>query len=216
LGFITDIGLIKSETSITASIFEKLFPDFNNIIYKSPNNYLSICWKAYTDNYPNENVGTNGKYFELCIATLLIKEKILPFYVQAKVAFVPNVEYDFILYSKEVGPICISAKTSLRERYKQADLEAIALKYVHRKSKSYLLTLNEKESDNIKIKIKNGDVIGLDDSIHVLSDELNLFIESLRYYSFCIAPTVDVVRSEVIITKEKINSAFNKGNNFTK
>jgi hypothetical protein len=49
-------------------------------------------------------------------------------------------------------PICISAKTSLRERYKQADFEAIALKYVHRKALSFLVTLEENEAKSVKAK----------------------------------------------------------------
>ena len=206
MGLINDIGLIKSKNSKTVFIFEKIFPNFFNISYRSPREYISICWDEYKKNYPEENVGINGKVFELCIATLLIREKILPFYMQAKVAFVPNVEYDFIFYSKEIGPICISAKTSLRERYKQADLEAIALKYVHRKSKSYLFTLSESESRSIKDKIKNGDVIGLDESIYVISNEFDAIIKYLKGLKFCIAPNVNIIESDTIVTNEKINS----------
>ena len=43
-----------------------------------------------------------------------------------------------------------------RERYKQADLEAIALKYVHRKALSYLVTLEANEAKSVKAKIKSG------------------------------------------------------------
>lgn len=75
--------------------------------------------------------------------------------MSAKVAFVPNVIYDLMFYTSERGPICISAKTSLRERYKQADLEAIALKYVHRKALSYLVTLQTNEA-KIRMKRNNG------------------------------------------------------------
>ena len=116
MNLLSALGLIGPNTK-TGSIFEDLLPNFFALSYKKPKDYISLCWGKYKDNYPNESVGTNGKFFELCIATLLIREKILPFYVQAKVACVPNVEYDFILYSKEVGPISMSLKTSLRERY---------------------------------------------------------------------------------------------------
>jgi len=40
----------------------------------------------------------------------------------------------------------LTIKTSLRERYKQADLEGLALKQVYRKSKTYLITLSGQES----------------------------------------------------------------------
>lgn len=82
-----------------------------------------------------------------------------------------------MFYTTERGPICISAKTSLRERYKQADLEAIALKYVHRRALCYLVTLDISEAKKVKEKIKSGDVIGLDKVVVATSDEFNDLIE---------------------------------------
>jgi len=100
--------------------------------------------------------------------------------MSAKVAFVPNVIFDIMFYTRECGPICWSIKTSLRERYKQADLESIALKYVHRKSLSYLITLNESEASSVKEKIRNGDVIGLNDVLVATSTEFDLLVSELK------------------------------------
>ena len=122
----------------------------------------------------------------------------------AKVAFVPNVIYDLMFYTEERGPICISAKTSLRERYKQADLEAIALKYVHRKALCFLLTLEENEAKSVKAKIKTGDVIGLDNVIVATSDEFDNLIKDLKFYQFSEPPTVKVIESNQVITSEKV------------
>ena len=146
----------------------------------------------------------NGKVFEYLLATLFVREEILPLYLSAKVAFVPNVIYDLMFYSTERGPICLSAKTSLRERYKQADLEAIALKYVHRKALSYLITLDENEANNVRAKIKSGDVIGLDNVIVATSLEFDKLIMEMRSYTFCEPPTVKVIESNQVITKEKL------------
>jgi hypothetical protein len=106
----------------------------------------------------------------------------------------------------ERGPICISAKTSLRERYKQADLEAIALKYVHRKALSYLVTLEENEARSVKEKIKSGDVIGLDNVVVATSNEFNELIEELKSYKFSEPPTVKVIESNQVITIEKVKA----------
>jgi len=130
----------------------------------------------------------------------------LPLYISAKVAFVPNVIYDLMFYTTERGPICISAKTSLIERYKQADLEAIALKYVHRKALSYLVTLEEKEAKSVKEKIKSGDVIGLDNVVVATNNEFNLLIDELKTYKFSEPPTVKVIESNQIITSEKMKN----------
>jgi hypothetical protein len=146
----------------------------------------------------------NGKIFEYILATLFFREEILPLYISAKVAFVPNVIYDLMFYTSERGPICLSAKTSLRERYKQADLEAIALKYVHRKALCYLLTLEEYEATRVKEKINSGGVIGLDDVIIATNPEFDELIASLKKYKFSEPPTVKVIESNQIITKRNI------------
>ena len=53
-------------------------------------------------------------------------------------------------------------KVSLRERYKQADLEGLALRQVYRRAKIYLITLSEKEAAGVVEKIKVADIAGLD------------------------------------------------------
>src|SRR5690606_36002095 len=149
MGILRDLNLVRGELNLASKIFEDLLPSFMDIDYQTPNEYVAKYWNEYLgvrdDLIPNEQTrrGVNGKIFEYILATLLIRERIFPIFMNAKVAFVPNINYDLLLYSSDQGPICISAKTSFRERYKQADLEAIALKYVHRKSKSYLVTLSE-------------------------------------------------------------------------
>ncbi len=147
--------------------------------------------------------------FEYILASLCIRENILPIYMSAKVAFVPNVVYDLMFYSTERGPICWSVKTSLRERYKQADLESIALKYVHRKALSFLITLNETEAKSVKGKIKTGDVIGLDDVIVATKPEFDDFIvKELKTFKFEEPPTVKVIESNQVVTIERVKSVF--------
>ncbi len=182
-----------------------MFPSFLNVRYKKPSDYISKYWEAFKK-HPEGNNNLNGKIFEYILATLFVREDILPLYMSAKVAFVPNVIYDLMFYTYERGPICISAKTSLRERYKQADLEAIALKYVHRKALSFLVTLEENEAKSVKSKIKSGDIIGLDNVIVATSNEFKELIEELKSYKFSDPPTVKVIESNQIITIDKLKS----------
>jgi hypothetical protein len=209
MGILADLGLVRSAASKTGRIFEELIPDFFRVPEISPDNpstYIRKCWSEYQRAHPSEDVGTNGKFFELCIATMLVREDILPMYLQAEVAFVPNIEYDFIFYTADRGPICISTKTTLRERYKQADLEAVALKYVHRRAESYLVNLSEDENRNLQQKIAQGGLIGLDDSLYALGDEFNRFIQRLKKRTFIIAPEVKVITAQAIITRETVGS----------
>lgn len=200
---LNQLGITIGKGKKANIIFDSLFPNFLDIKYEKPSEYISIYWEAYK-NHPEGNNNLNGKIFEYILATLCVREDILPLYLSAKVAFVPNVIYDLMFYTTERGPICISAKTSLRERYKQADLEAIALKYVHRKALSYLVTLDVNEARGVKAKIKSGDVIGLDKVVVATSEEFNDLIKELKQYIFSDPPTVKVIESTQIITKEKL------------
>jgi hypothetical protein len=198
------LGITIGANNKAEAVFNSLHPSFLNIKYEKPCEYVNIYWEAYQK--ISEGNTLNGKIFEYILATLCVRENILPLYLSAKVAFVPNVIYDLMFYTSERGPICISAKTSLRERYKQADLEAIALKYVHRKALSYLITLEENEAKSVKSKIKSGDVIGLDDVVVATSNEFNLLIEELKSYQFSEPPVVRVIESNQIITQEKVKA----------
>lgn len=198
------LGIIVGPDTKAGKIFEQLFPNFMEVDYNLPSEYVSKYWEKY-QSIPDTNVNLNGKMFEYILATLCIRENILPLYLSAKVAFVPNVIYDLMFYTAERGPVCWSVKTSLRERYKQADLESIALKYVHRKAFSYLITLDEKEANGVKEKIKTGDVIGLDNVIVATSPEFDNLIITLKSFEFAEPPTVKVIESNQIVTLEKVH-----------
>lgn len=198
------LGIIVGPDTKAGKIFEQLFPNFMEVNYNLPSEYVSKYWEKY-QSIPDTNVNLNGKMFEYILATLCIRENILPLYLSAKVAFVPNVIYDLMFYTAERGPVCWSVKTSLRERYKQADLESIALKYVHRKAFSYLITLDEKEANGVKEKIKTGDVIGLDNVIVATSPEFDNLIITLKSFEFAESPTVKVIESNQIVTLEKVH-----------
>lgn len=197
------LGIVSDGSKKAAKVFEDIFPDFREIVADTPSKYISIFWNIYK-NLPDGNKDLNGKIFEYLLATVFVREGIIPIYMNAKVAFVPNVNFDLMFYTSERGPICISAKTSLRERYKQADLEAIALKYVHRKALSFLVTMDEKEADKTKVKIKKGEIIGLENIILATSLEFDELISELKQYEFCLPPKVEVVTSNMIVTKDNV------------
>lgn len=199
------LGITIGLNTKASKIFQEVFPNFFDVEYLTPSEYVSKFWEIYKNRSTN-NSNLNGKIFEYVLATLCIRENILPLYLSAKVAFVPNVIYDLLFYTDERGPICWSVKTSLRERYKQADLEAIALKYVHRKALSYLITLEENEAKSVKNKIKTGDIIGLDEVVVATKPEFDELIFELKEFQFSEPPIVKVIESNQIITREKVNS----------
>ncbi len=126
--------------------------------------------------------------------------------MQAKVAFIPNVNYDFVIYSKEIGPIVLSAKTSIRERYKQADLEAVALKYVHRKSESYLISLDAVEVRSRKNNL--ADVMAINNFIDAFTTEYDDLLTSLQARQIIESPVISIIESNIIINKENFNQRW--------
>lgn len=202
-----DLGIVIGSDTKAGNLFEELYPDFMTVEYEKPSEYVKLFWEKYkllVGKKPN----LNGKMFEYILASLSIREGILPLYLSARVAFVPNVVYDLMFYTAERGPICWSVKTSLRERYKQADLESIALKYVHRKALSYLITLDVGEAMGVKEKIKKGDVIGLDDVIIATNPEFDELVANLKSFIFEEPPTVKVIESNQVVTLEKVKSVY--------
>lgn len=196
------LGLKKKATK-SSKIFDGIFSGktFMDIEYENPSEYVTKYWAEYKKCGNNDN-SVNGSVFELIIYTLLYRENILPMYLQANLAFIPNVKYDLILYNEEVGPISLSLKTSLRERKKQADLEAVALKYVHRKAKCYLISIDAAEVSAAQKDIKKGALLGLDCVLNATTPEFDDFIKELKEVPFTIAGSVPVVSSNSII---KIN-----------
>ena len=201
------LGIVKSKTKGYHVFMEHIAPDFMSNTM-GPSEYVRYCWDNYENSGVERNNSLNGTIFELIIATLFVKEGILPLHLQAQVAFVPNVNFDAVLYTHETGPIGLSLKTSLRERYKQADLEAVALKYVHRKAENYLLTMDREEADSVSRKIATGAVLGLDKAVLASSDEFDSFVNNLKSKAFVSPGSVEIITASRIITEQIIADAL--------
>ncbi|MBE8233336.1 MAG: hypothetical protein HAW67_06325 [Endozoicomonadaceae bacterium] len=171
-------GLIN-KNKVSCILFLELCPDFLDEPHLDACEFMNKYWGNYRNFYQkHQNNSMNGAIFELLCYGMLIRNGITPFYIQSNVAFVPNVRYDVLLNTQEYGPLGLSLKTSLRERYKQADLEAYVLKNVHRKSMSFIITANEDEAVLVNKKITKGDLLALDyvyslNNINELVDFLN-------------------------------------------
>lgn len=73
------------------------------------------------------------------------------------------------------------------------------LRQVHRRSKSYLITLEKGEATTVRKKISEGQVLGLDDVILATSESLDMLIDELAGYTYIKPPRVNIVSSTRII-----------------
>jgi hypothetical protein len=183
------------------STLQNMLRDFPLEPGMKPSAVVEKYWSIYKNPksiYEKHNNSLNGGLFEELIILVLKMQGILPFYVQANVAFVNVAQYDIIIYTKEIGPISLSLKTSLRERWKQAEFEAQILRGVHRKSESYLVTLDE-DNEVPRRRVDASDIVGLDAFVLAGTRELDALIEHLKHYHPIEAPIVKVVDSSRII-----------------
>ena len=123
----------------------------------------------------------NGYLLEALVVKLL-RTKIDPscIFTNRKIALIDDTTYDITLCAtsnngKTQSPICLSVKTSLRERYKQAEREGLNAKQVHLGSFTALLTMDSKTAEK-----KGGNMRGLDMVVDCASEtSLRAFLEKI-------------------------------------
>jgi hypothetical protein len=172
-------GIAKDISKQAVKRLLKIQPTLDHFPYPSPSQYFSRVWAAVSAG-SDFSGNMAGECFELVIACVLLREGILPFYMQAEVQYVPDARFDILIYTKEIGPVALSLKTSLRERYKQAELEALSLRSVHRKAETYLLTNNVIEGQGRQKQIDEGVLIGIKEVVIPDSKDFDTLISYLK------------------------------------
>lgn len=154
-----------------------------------PSSFLEKFWSRYPQGTPV----VNGNVFEVLISVLLYRQGLKPLYQQATIAFVPNVIFDLVLYTKEYGPVVLSIKTSLREQYKQVDLEGTVLRNVHRRARTYLITANKNEAASVNRKITGFDVQGIEKVVYAFGKDMDELVVFLRQLELVQPGTQDIL-----------------------
>ena len=122
---------------------------------------------------------------------------MLPFYYQASFERIPNACFDIVFYNLK-APVVFTIKTSLRERYKQSDLEGRVLKQVYIKAKTYLITLSAKEIDGVKRKIKDGSITGIDECFLANEKDFDSLLKKLKQENFTKAEKILPIKGSFV------------------
>ena len=195
--YLVDYGVISeasASSSASANLLLSIQPNLDSIKISKPSKYIDFIWReAERDQRLTRDV--RGKFFELLVASSLIKNQVLPFFWQAQLEFVPLANFDLVVYTEERGPIVLSLKTSIRERYKQAEFEAQAMKDVHRRALNYLVTIESDEAISLKSKIDSGVLTGIDDVVVANEDSFDRLIERLKSLTIVDTPVFSAVRN---------------------
>jgi hypothetical protein len=195
--YLVDYGIMSessSHSSLSAQLLLSIQPSLETIKINQPSKYVDFIWnKAEKDDRLTRDV--RGKFFELLIASCLIKNGILPFFWQAQLEFVPLANFDLVVYTEERGPIVLSLKTSIRERYKQAEFEAQAMKYVHRRASNFLVTIERNEAVSLKAKIDSGVLNGIDSVVVANEKSFDELMELLKSLSIVDTPVFSAIKN---------------------
>lgn len=157
----------------------------------TPSEFIRTYWGYYKKENPSNN-SVNGTVFENLIIISLAREGIENIYYQTQLSFVPSAKFDVFLYHEET-PMALSIKTSLRERWKQADLEAAALKQVHKEAKSYVITL-DKTAVNTRRRLDRT-YAGLDGFVIADDVEYDEFVSYLKTKQYVQSGDIPIIKT---------------------
>jgi hypothetical protein len=147
---------------------------------------------------PQSIASMSGWWLEWATLVALKQNQLLPAYWQAEFVKLPDNFNDVMLWSKEHGPVILSCKTSLRERYKQADLEAVALRQFFPDAKFFLLTLDadKRHVARTRKKIADGELL----AVQAIYDETNAdeLFAFLRTLTLSAAPDGVLRRAKIV------------------
>jgi hypothetical protein len=142
-------------------------------------------------NYPSDK-NLHGAVLQALVEQCLTSHGIAPFYTEVEMQFIPVARYDIIVYTKKFGPVNLSLKTTLRERWKQAEFEGMALRKVYRRSRVYVVNNSADETRTRKQKMSQCEAIR--DFVVCTSPIFDQLIADLKRWGPRAAPTVSLVR----------------------
>ena len=183
-------AILPSPNTVTGRIFVQHL----NGVLTDKIGRSSTFLKKFWDRYPQGQAVVNGNVFEHLVSVLLYRQNIRPLYQQVNIAFVPNVIFDLAVYTEKHGPVVLSLKTSLRERYKQVDLEGTVLKNVHRRARTFLVTADREEARNVNRKIDSHEVQGIEKVIYAFGKDMDDLVFELRDLKMTEPGTADILQ----------------------
>ena len=182
---LNDKFILKCKSSKCFSSVPFKETEFKKLKYENPLFFFSHFWKKYEkfrEKYIKENNKPPNNQFSgaalgIILTYLFDREGIIIDKMDEKINEVPFVKPDFIIKSKSKKLFFISVKVSGRERWKQADWEAIKYKKKYPSASCILLMNHKVELDNLK---KNLTKLDLDGAYYAGSEDINEMIKLIK------------------------------------
>jgi hypothetical protein len=156
-----------------------------------PHEFMQYGLDYFAANFTS-NKNLNGAVLQALVEECLRLNGVLPFYSEVTMQFVPVARYDIIVYTRKFGPINLSLKTTLRERWKQAEFEGMALRRVHRRARVYVVNNSQSETDTRRSKRNQCEAIR--DFVVCTTPVFDKLIADLKSWRPTRAPRVPIVK----------------------
>ncbi len=199
ISYLRSLGICGDSATVgkAEEIFLRVVPDIK-LVNGPSSEFVASTMQAV--NKLDLNNSTRGALFEFTIGVALIASGIKPFFRQAEITYVANAIFDYVLWRDTVVPITLSLKTSLRERWKQAELEASALKDVHKKSENYLITLDSIEVARRRSAAGSSEEYSFLDR-YILADtaEFDELVKYLKSGTYGVPSDINPMRSSKVV-----------------
>lgn len=167
--YLQDLRIISQSTKSTLS-FARLQPSLDEITLPY-SDYLRSIWSIAKDLEI-----ARGWFFELAVASILSHSELRGYSRGVIFRGMAGTSFDLALWDvTSDSPITLQLTSTVRERYKLADLEAFKLKSKYPRSKCYLLTFDYTEAARLQSHVFES----LNQVIFVGSDEFDHLVENL-------------------------------------
>lgn len=197
-----DHQLISASANELRKIIDNYFRDLFQIAAKPPSKFVTDLYQRYlTLPETCRSNSMNGSFFELLVAVVLFRNGVHPLYQEVELSFVPHARFDIVAFQKDKPIHCMSLKTSFRERWKQADLEALALKGVHRTAKCWLISYDTDDAVSTQKKIHDGGALAIDEAISVQSNRFDQLVSDLAMLELTEPPTNPLMKKARLTSK---------------
>jgi hypothetical protein len=121
-----------------------------------------------------------GAAMELVVSLSLVRHGVAPFARTVDSAQVPTHRIDFWMETVDGSPIVLSSNVKVKERWRNENLAAYALKIAFPSASWYLVTEDEADASRCRDRIAAGEVKFLDGAFSFRSKEFGVFVEQLQ------------------------------------
>lgn len=175
--FFVDCG-IASSASRPAQIIAQAAPDLSYRAFNRGDEYATYLWECTTrtNNLAGQSAGLT---LELIVAATMARAQAGPFLRSVESELVPTHRIDFWFETISETPVIISCNAKLKERWRNENLAAYALKLTLGAARWYVITADEDEATACSARISSGTASYLDGCFTFRSEQFQRLVQEL-------------------------------------